>query len=161
MAEIWGEDRLVAEGFGRVLIELDWYDGLRAGLAEVDGKVHYFESRNYVDLVEEVEYRVWPASDDAVAMEREQWTIYVEWNRRYEAGDVGPGRHPGHGGVDVRYDELTSLLTPHREAPADAQQLVAEWRFGPGARYQVDGIDTWVRWKARDTSATNAPDPSQ
>ena len=148
VAETWDEDRLIADGFGCVLVELDWYDGPRAGLAEVDGKVHYFVSRNYVDLVEDVEYHVWPASDDAVTMEREQWAIYVEWNRRYEAGEAGLGSHPGHGGVDARYDELTSLLTPHREAPADAQQLVAEWRFAPHARYRVDGTASWVRWKA-------------
>ncbi|MFG2006038.1 hypothetical protein ACGFNU_43500 [Spirillospora sp. NPDC048911] len=148
MAETWDEDRLIADGFGRVVVELDWYDGPRAGLAEVDGRAHYFESRNYVDLVEEAEYYLWPASDDAVTMEREQWAIYVEWNRRYEAGEAGTESHPGNGGVDMRYDELTSLLTPHRRVPTDARRLGAEWRFGPGARYQAEGTVTWVRWKA-------------
>lgn len=147
MAETWDEDRLIADGFGRVLVELEWYDGPRVGLAEIDGKVHYFESRNYVDQVEDSEYDVWPASDDAVTMEREQWAIYVSWSRRHEAGEAGPGSHPGYGGIDARYDELTSLLMPHRQAPADARQLVAEWRFGMGARYQVEGIGTWVRLK--------------
>ncbi|MFI0453503.1 hypothetical protein [Actinomadura sp. 6N118] len=148
MAETWSEDRIVADGFRRVLVELDRYDGVRAGLAEVDGKVHYFQSLNQLDMVDEVEYYVWPASDDVAAMEREQWVIYVEWNRRYEAGEAGVDSHPGHGGIDARYDELTSLLTPYRRAPADALSLVAEWRFGPGARYRAEGIDTWVRWKA-------------
>ncbi|MFC5188028.1 hypothetical protein [Actinomadura harenae] len=148
MAETWGEDRLIADGFGRVLVELDWYDGLRAGLAEIDGTVHYFESSNYVDLVDEVIYYVWPATDQVAALEREQWAIYVEWNRRYEAGEAWPGNHPGHRGVDARYDELESLLTPHRQAPADARPLQAEWRFGPGNRYQPEGIDTWVRWSS-------------
>lgn len=146
MAETWDEDRLIADGFGRVLVELEWYDGLRSGLAEVDGNVHYFESDNYVDLVEDVEYMVWPASDDAVAMEREQWAIYVEWSRQHEVGEAAADGHPGHGGVDARYDELTSLLEPHRQAPADARRYTAEVRFGTGDRYQAEGTDTWVRW---------------
>ncbi|MCP2337520.1 hypothetical protein [Actinomadura rupiterrae] len=148
MAETWDEDRLTADGFGRVLVELHWYDGLRAGLAELDGKAHYFQSRDPVGPVEEVEYDVWPATDNAVAMEREQWAIYLEWNQRYEAREAGLDSHPGHGGVDARHDELASLLTPHRQAPADAWQLRADWRFGRGARYRAEGIDTWVRWKS-------------
>ncbi|GAA4224340.1 hypothetical protein GCM10022254_03550 [Actinomadura meridiana] len=141
MAEVWSRDRLIAEGFGPVLFEPDWWDGIRGGLAEVDGIVHYFESLNYVDLVDEVEYHVWPASDDAVTMEREQCAIY----RRYEAGLI---KHPGYGGVDARYDELTSLLAPHREVPDDARQFLAEWRSGPAAPDPRDGFATWVRWKA-------------
>ncbi|MEU5881487.1 hypothetical protein [Spirillospora sp. NPDC047279] len=46
--------------------------------------------------------------------------------RRHVAGEAGVDSHPGHGGIDGRYDELTSLLTPHRRAPADALRLVAD-----------------------------------
>ena len=145
MAETGDEERLIAEGFGRVLVELDWYDGLRRGLAEIDGQVHYFQCLNYVDEVEGAQYSVWPASDDAVAMETEQWMIYVRWSRRHETGEAGP--HPGGGGVDARYDELELLLTPHRQVPADAREFVAEWCPGTGARYQAEGIDAWARWK--------------
>jgi len=147
VGETWDEDRLVADGFRRVLVELDWYDGLRAGLAEVGGTVHYFQSCNHFDLVDEVVYRVWPAAEEVVALEREQWAIFVEWNRRYEAGEAGPGDHPGHGGIDARYDELMMLLTPYRQQPAVARHFRAEWRFGPSARYEAEGIATWVRWK--------------
>ncbi|MFF8835687.1 hypothetical protein [Streptomyces sp. NPDC015130] len=65
------------------------------------------------------------------------------WN---EQQLVASDRHPGHGGVDPRYDELTALLAPHRKAPAHAKLLVAEWRYGGGARYRADGVDYWVRW---------------
>ncbi|RMI32482.1 hypothetical protein EBO15_41980 [Actinomadura harenae] len=103
---------------------------------------------SYVDRVDEATYHVWPATDQAAALEREQWALYVEWNQRYEAAVAEPGDHPGQGGVDARYDELESLLTPHRQAPADARHLLTEWRFGPGPRYQLEGIDTWVRWSS-------------
>ncbi|WP_327738300.1 hypothetical protein OG749_35445 [Streptomyces nojiriensis] len=38
MAEIWDEQRLIAGGFRRVYAEFEWYDGPRAGLADVDGR---------------------------------------------------------------------------------------------------------------------------
>jgi hypothetical protein len=80
------------------------------------------------------EYRVWPASDVAVDGEREQWAIFARWNERYEAGTAGPETHPGHGGIDARYDELPLLLAPFRQVPCNARWLVGELRFDAGAR---------------------------
>jgi hypothetical protein len=79
-------------------------------------------------------------------LEREQWEIFVRWNQRYEAGDAGIESHPGHGGIDPRYDELTGLLAEARQAPADAARFVAEWRSDGGERYRTDGACYWVRW---------------
>jgi hypothetical protein len=68
-----------------------------------------------------------------VELEREQWAIFASWSERYEAGTAGLETHPGHGGIDARYDELTSLLAPYREAPDDVRRLVGELRFDAGA----------------------------
>ncbi|MGK5557319.1 hypothetical protein ACSNOI_37495 [Actinomadura kijaniata] len=141
----YDERTLIADGFERVHVELSRYDGPVKGLADVDGVPHYFE-RLGLDAFEDP-YAVWPASEGAVAMEREQWAIYISWLRRYEAGEADGDGHPGAGGVDARYDELESLLAPHRRAPADARRLMARWRFDDGdERYRFDGIDQWVRW---------------
>ncbi|MEU1599593.1 hypothetical protein ABZ468_44040 [Streptomyces sp. NPDC005708] len=43
MAETWDEEQLIADGFERVYVELEWYDGARVGLAGIDGKPHYFD----------------------------------------------------------------------------------------------------------------------
>jgi hypothetical protein len=48
VAEIWDERQLIADGFERVHIELDWYDGPRHGLADVDGMARYFLGHDYV-----------------------------------------------------------------------------------------------------------------
>ncbi|MFE2412641.1 hypothetical protein ACFXDE_30290 [Kitasatospora sp. NPDC059408] len=66
--------------------------------------------------------------------------------------------HPGHGGVDVRYDELTLLLASHRQVPAGARRLVGELRFVAGARYRVDGPGYWFRW--RPAIGRQAPPPA-
>ncbi|MFJ4866837.1 hypothetical protein [Streptomyces sp. NPDC088748] len=150
MGEIWGEQQLLADKFEHVHAELDWYDGPRDGLVDIDGVPHYFHCHAVDFSVAPVEYFVWRADETTVALEREQWTIFVAWNHRYEAGTAGIERHPGHGGIDPRYDELTALLTPQRQAPADATLMVAEWRFDGGDRYRADGVDYWVRWRERE-----------
>lgn len=137
--------QLIADDFERVHVQLEWYDGPRAGVADVDGEPHYFQGYDYDDEADE--YAVWPASSAAVELEREQWAIYVSWNERYEAGTVGLDAHPGTGGVDARYDELNLPLAPHRQAPDDARRLVAELRFDAGARYRADGLNYWLRWR--------------
>ncbi|GAB2683997.1 hypothetical protein [Kribbella swartbergensis] len=149
MAEPWDERRLTAEGFEHVYVELDWYDGPVAGIVDIDGVAHYFQRYDFLRYdVEDApdQYVVWPVSAELVALEREQWEIFVRWNQRYEAGDAGTETHPGHGGIDPRYDELTGLLTEARQVPADAARLVAEWRFDGGEQYRMDGVRYWVRW---------------
>ena len=140
----WKAQQLIADGFERAYTVLDWYDGPRKGLAVIDGVPHYFEGWDYDPSGAAPEYSVWPASEAAVAMEREQWAIYV----RYEVSDAGREEHPGNGGVDARYDELEVLLAPHRQMPDAAQRLVAEMRWDDGDRYRIDGGDLWFRWGA-------------
>ncbi|WP_327159381.1 hypothetical protein OG988_18975 [Streptomyces zaomyceticus] len=147
MAETWDEVQLIADGFERVYVELEWYSGPRAGLGDVDGRPHYFQGDDWDDADEADEYRVWPASDAAVELEREQWAIFARWNECHEAGTVELETHPGQGGIDARYDELALLLAPYRQARDDARRLVGEVRFDAGARYRVEGLDYWFRWR--------------
>lgn len=56
MAEAWDEEQLIADGFERVYVELEWYDGPRAGLADVNGKPHYFRGLDYDHADEADEY---------------------------------------------------------------------------------------------------------
>ncbi|MFJ9519314.1 hypothetical protein ACIRPK_13710 [Kitasatospora sp. NPDC101801] len=88
MAETWDEVQLVADGFERVYVELEWYDGPRAGLADVEGRPHYFQGNDGNHADEADEYSVWPAANSAVELEREQWAIFARWNEHHEAGRV-------------------------------------------------------------------------
>ncbi|MET7570380.1 hypothetical protein ABZT04_18020 [Streptomyces sp. NPDC005492] len=154
MARVWSVEQLIADGFEPTYVDLEWHDGPRKGLALVEGVPHYYEGREYDPRDEADEYLVWPASETAVAMEREQWAIYV----RYEVSDAGREEHPANGGVDARFDELRSLLAPHRQAPDGARRLVGEVRFDDGDdRYRPDGVDHWFRWRP---ASSPAPPPS-
>jgi hypothetical protein len=135
---------LIADGFVHVSVELEVYDGPRAGLVGVGGVPRYFGCPDWaVD-----EFLVWPAVADAVLLELEQWEIFVRWNRRYEADPRSAGPHPGKAGVHARFGELDAQLTPYRQVPAGTRRLVAEWRLDGGERYRVDGTDWWVRWRS-------------
>lgn len=144
------EDRQKQAGFERVHVELDWYDGPRGGLADVEGVAHYFQAvHSYSRGEPDDEYFVWPASETTLAMEREAWTIFVDWNARYETGAATTDTHPAIEGANARYDELTALLAPCRAEPNDARRLVAEWRpSGRAVRYHTDGPDYVVRWRS-------------
>ncbi|MGW0831956.1 hypothetical protein [Streptomyces prunicolor] len=140
----WDKQQLIADGFEPTYVDLEWYDGPRKGLALVDGVPHYYEGREYDRADKADKYFVWPASEAAVAMEREQWAIFI----RYQLSDAGLEQYPADGGVDARYDELQSLLAPHRQAPEGARRLVGEVRFDDGDdRYRLDGVDHWFRWR--------------
>ena len=150
MAEGWDRADLVADGFTHVYVELEWWDGPRAGIVDIDGAPHYFERDEDESWERLDEYFVWPADAGVVALEREAWAIFVRWNQRYETAPTSAGPHPGEGRVNARYDELAALLAPYHRAPAAARRLLAEWRFDDGQRYRMDGTDSWVRWSAAE-----------
>jgi len=146
VAQTWDETQLIADGFERAHVELDWYDGPRAGVADIDGKPHYFQGHHYEREHEADEYAVWPLSSEALEWEREQWQIYVRWNERCQAGEVGPETHPGHGG-NARYNELDALLAPHRKAPDNAPRMERELRFVEPSPGKVESLNYWFRWR--------------
>jgi len=137
------------DGFEIVYVELDWYDGPQAGVAAVEGAPHYFQCVHDQPpgADQDDEFLVWPIDPQAFAWEREQWALFVEWDTRQRAGTASADSHPGSGGVDARYDELTDLLAPHRIAPDGARRFRAEFRGLPRVeRYHTDGPDYALKW---------------
>ena len=138
------------DAFETVYVELDWYDGPRAGLADVHGVPHYFRAvDDYARPGEpDDQYLVWSASQQALDWECEQWDIFVTWNTRHENGTATAASHPGHGGIDARYDEPARFLEPHRATPEDARRLVVEWRASDSpCRYCAHGPGYSARWR--------------
>ncbi|UWE10386.1 hypothetical protein [Actinacidiphila bryophytorum] len=146
MAETWDEAQLVADGFERIYIELEWYDGPRAGLADVGGTLHYFDGYGQYSGDGDDDYRVWPAAPAAAEWEREQWAIVVGWDERHGAAAGRPAAFLGEAGVDARYDELDALLAPYRRVPGDARRLAGELRH-TGTGHRLEGTGYWFRWR--------------
>jgi hypothetical protein len=130
-----------------VFVENEWYDGPRAGVANVNGLPHRFVSQ--WDGQEDDDlgtFLVWPVQAEELSLEQEQWQIFVEWNDQYEAGAASTETHPGHPGTNKRWDEIEAqlavlrALTPENAKRARAQMVPfeRERRYGrSGAGYQM------------------------
>ncbi|WFC40608.1 hypothetical protein [Pseudoxanthomonas sp. SE1] len=140
-------------GYGRpetVHVENDWYDGPRAGVANIGGEPHRFKS-----LFDETDdeylgtFLVWPLEEEVLDLEREQWQIFVAWNARYESGEVSGDSHPGYHGTNARWDEIEAILKPGRdEIPASARRAIAEMTYlDREVRYANSGPAYMLGWK--------------
>ena len=139
--------------FGRpehVYVENEWYDGPRSGVADIDGQPHRFVSQ-YDETDDEYlgNFLVWPVDAAELALEKEQWLIFVVWNEEYEAGRAGVESHPGNPGTSRRWDEIQSLLQATRTSvPATARrarvQMVPVEREH---RYEESGPPYKLAWQ--------------
>ncbi len=101
----------------QVYMVWDIYDGVRSGIADFHGEPHYFESRfseDIDDFSELFDLKKIDAKTLEIAIE--QWAIYRDWEAEFHSGQVSLQTHPGHGGVDERYDELEAELKPRISA---------------------------------------------
>jgi hypothetical protein len=132
----------------RVYVENEWYDGPRAGIADINGVPHRFKSMfdeaddDYVGTMQ-----VWPVDAATLALEIEQWRIFVDWNDRYESGKVSVESHPGNVGVNQRWGELEALLERSRSVPSGARKATVKVVSIDGRnRYEASGPAYMMRW---------------
>ncbi|MEG0130034.1 MAG: hypothetical protein RSA22_02140 [Acinetobacter sp.] len=133
-----------------VYVENEWYDGPRAGIADVNGIPNRFKS-----LFDEAEdeylgtFLVWPVDLITVELEQEQWRIFAVWNALYEAGKATIDTHPGHGGKNARWDEIEALLAISRtNIPQLAQHALAKLtHFDGDVRYPSSGPAYTLSWR--------------
>jgi len=133
-----------------VYVENSWYDGPRAGVANVQGRPHRFVSLNDEKEDEYLgTFLVWPVDTSELRLEEEQWRIYVDWNDEYESGRVGSESHPGHPGTSQRWDEIAALLKNSREiVPPSARRAKVEMvNIEREKRYAPSGPAYELRWK--------------
>lgn len=138
----------------RVYVENKWYGGPRAGVADIGGEPHRFESLFDDNEASLGTFLVWPVAQEILALEIEQWRIFVEWNVAYESGLCDSDSHPGHGGLNVRWDELEALLDSSRSnVPALAKQAFAELKpLERALRYAPSGPAYTLSWNVVITS---------
>ena len=139
----------------KVHVENDWYDGPRCGIADFNGVPHRFLSqfKEYdagfnVDLDRDV-FHVFPITLRELDLEKEQWGIFVSWNRKYEAGESHVDCHPAKGGVDSRWDEIEEILSPGRNnIPDNAMEVYAVFlSIDNSERYGSSGPSYGVIWE--------------
>jgi hypothetical protein len=120
----------------------DYYDGVRTGLADLDGAPHYFASQfeeaddDYSD-----NFKLYPVGPEFMRRAMRNWDIYRAWERKFHSGDAKIETHPGHGGVDAEYDELKFWLDDQIARLQELPTLYgAKFRALPGQ----DGLPSGV-----------------
>ncbi len=85
----------------------DIYDGVRSGIADHAGQPHYFNCI-FDDEAQEYSqnFELTAIDKETLNLAQEQWNIYRAWELKFHSGIVKLDTHPGHGGIDQRYDEL-------------------------------------------------------
>jgi hypothetical protein len=89
----------------------DYYDGPRSGVADYRNLPHYFEcgwdagNSNFGDV-----FALTTLDEETFSVACEQWEIWRKWELAFHDGRVPLESHPGHGGIDARYDELETIL---------------------------------------------------
>lgn len=133
-----------------VYVENEWYSGPRAGVAAIAGIPHRFKSM-YDDDEDNFPgtFLVWPVTQENLDLEVEQWRIFVDWNTNYELGLAHVDTHPGHGGIDARWDQLEVALHTQRSNPsALARTVKAKFTaIHRTTRYASTGPDYALSWE--------------
>lgn len=133
-----------------VFVENEWYDGPRAGVANVNGKPHRFVSQWDEERDDDLgTFLVWPIEPGELALETEQWEIFVRWNDQYAAGAAATDSHPGHRGTNQRWDEISALLATRRGSVSpDARRARARlMRLDREQCYTSSGPSYQLCWK--------------
>lgn len=127
-------------GFEHVYVENDWWDGPRAGIADIHGIPHRFQSLFDEEKDDYLSsFLVWPVSREELELEIERWCTFIEWNHRFEAGEVGTDSHPALSEINVGPDEV--------KIPADARLATAQFkRIDKARRYEKSGPDYLLCW---------------
>lgn len=128
----------------------EYWDGPRRGIADLDGRPHYFEAifdyeaDGYSDR-----FWVQPIDDITFRLALEDWAIWLRWRRSYGEGLAGPHAHPALERDHSRSEELRELLEERLKIDAaTAIEARAEFR-GPLAAGAVSGVEVkWTRVEA-------------
>ena len=98
-------------GYEEVFTVTDYYDGPRQGVANFNGKPHFYdcifdESRDdYSDL-----YRLTPITQNVFELAKEDWAIWERWEFAFHAGNATRESHPALPQDRPRHEEIRAIL---------------------------------------------------
>lgn len=88
----------------------DIYDGPRTGIANYKSEPCYFNCRLDPEGGYSDEFELSRIPDSLLKIAQEQWAIYRSWEMKYHNRNAHLKTHPGHAGVNEKYDELEFLI---------------------------------------------------
>ena len=101
----------LAPGNETVFTVNDYYDGPLKGIANFQGKPHFYEcifdsaSDDYSDM-----YRLTPIDEPTFRLAMEDWEIWCRWEVAFHTGKAKSESHPALPQDAVRHEELKHIL---------------------------------------------------
>lgn len=110
----------------------DWYDGARAGIADLAGEPHYYESQfddlrdNYSDT-----YLLRPIDEETFRLALEDWDIWSRWEAAFHAGRAPHETHPALPEDRDRHEELAKVLAERLAvSPETGIKAKGDFKYG-------------------------------
>lgn len=118
----------------------NYWDGARAGIADLNGKPHYYECvfDDAQDDWSEI-FLLKPIDPETLSLELEDFQIWKRWSAAVDEGRATLETHPALPEDRARHDEIESVLGKRFCIDPDADHIKARGEF----KY---GEPTMVRW---------------
>ncbi len=110
----------------------DWYDGARKGVANVNGKPHYYENHwNEGEQYWSEIYLLQPLDAGTFALAIEDWEIWLRWERAFKEGKTTQDTHPTLPEDRKRHNELEKILVGRLVVSLEtSSKATAEFIYG-------------------------------
>lgn len=128
--------------YERVHAVWDYCDGIRTGIADLDGAPHYFVSQ-FDEAADDYSewFRLYPVDTEFMERAMRNWAIWQAWERRFHRGEAKLETHPGNGGINLEYDELKFWLDQKvKQLQAVPTLYRAKSRAVPGQEAMPEGM---------------------
>lgn len=131
----------------------DYFDGPLSGIANFNGKPHYFTAV-FVEAIDDYDrgdggyglFRLQPIDAQYFRMAMEDWEIWLRWNKAFHSGSALLETHPALPEDRPRHDHLKAAMRDRLEFDL-AKSFDARGRFD----HPQNSNERWsyeVRWKA-------------
>lgn len=138
----------------------DWYDGPRQGVADFQGRPHFYDCLfgtrldGYTD-----QFRLTPISPSDLDLVLEDWAIWRRWERAFHSGETTQASHPALPAERARHEQLKSVLK-HVLQTNTEQSIIQTGVFratGQGSSSPGVMRDLEVKWSAEIPEHLTAP----
>jgi hypothetical protein len=117
-----------------------WYDGAREGVADFQGKPHYYKClQGYDDECKPTPYALIPIDNEIFQLELKNWNIWLRYQAAFKAGEATCKIHPALPEDQVRHDEIARILLEKAQV-SSVTSIIATGEFVYGA----NAVVTWT-----------------
>lgn len=98
--------------FEKVYTMTDYRDGPRRGIADFEGRPHFYDSEwNDTDDAEDLgTFKLTPVTAELLSLALEDWAIWRRWETAFHEGRADTTTHPALPEDRTRHDEIRPIL---------------------------------------------------